>query len=62
MSLYNDEKTQDLQRMILFVEISANVKRFGFYTFVRACKRLNEDEKVLKYPFFVASVLFQNLF
>ena len=30
MKMYRDEKTQDLYRMILFVEIFANVKHFGF--------------------------------
>ena len=30
MKMYRDEKTQGLQGMILFVEISANIKHFGF--------------------------------
>ena len=30
MEMYRDEKPQDLPRMILFVEISANIKRFAF--------------------------------
>ena len=32
MKTYKDEKIQSLQRMILFVEIFANVKRFGVQT------------------------------
>ena len=38
MKMYRDEKTQGLPEMILFVEIFANVKRLGFYTFIKACK------------------------
>ena len=38
MKMYGDEKTQGHQRMILFVKIFANVKCFGFYTFIRAFK------------------------
>ena len=30
MKIYRDEKTQSLQRMILFVEVFVNVKRIGF--------------------------------
>ena len=30
MKMYGDKKTQGLQRMILFIELFANVKRFGF--------------------------------
>ena len=36
------KKTQSLQKMILFVEIFANVKRFGFKTFIGTCKSFNE--------------------
>ena len=28
--MYGDEKTQSLHRMILFIELFVNVKRFGF--------------------------------
>ena len=31
MKMYRDEKTHGLQRMILFIELFANVKRFGFW-------------------------------
>ena len=30
MKMYRDEKTQILQRLILFVEIFVNVKRYSF--------------------------------
>ena len=33
MIMYWDEKTQGLQKMILFEEKFDNVKRFGFWTF-----------------------------
>ena len=36
MKLYRDEKTQGLQRMILFLEIFANVKYFSFLDFQAA--------------------------
>ena len=32
--MYQGEKIQGLQSMILFAEIFANVKRFGFLTFI----------------------------
>ena len=35
MKRYVDEKAQGLQRMILFVEVFINVKRFGFLAIVR---------------------------
>ena len=38
---YSDEKTQSFPRTFLFVEIDI-CKRFGFKTFIRACKLLNE--------------------
>ena len=30
-----DEKTQELKRKILFIELFANVKRFGFQNIIR---------------------------
>ena len=36
--MYRDEKTQGIQRMILFVEVFAIFKCFGFKTFIRASK------------------------
>ena len=30
MKMYRDENTQGFKSMILFIEIFANVKRFGF--------------------------------
>ena len=30
MKMYRDEKTQGFQRMILFEEMFANIKHFGF--------------------------------
>ena len=47
MKIYIVENTNDFQRMILFVNIFANVKCFGFYTFIRAL--LNEMEKRRKF-------------
>ena len=46
--------------MISFVEIYANVKRFGFETFLRSCKLLNEMKgiNILKIPLPLV-VLFQ---
>ena len=44
MKMYRDEKTY-FQRMILFVEILAYVKRFGVKTFNKASKLLNETKK-----------------
>ena len=46
---YRDEKTPGFQRMILFVEIFANVKRFRFETFIRAGKILNDTKKMRKF-------------
>ena len=60
MKMYRNEKTQSLQKMILFIEIFANVKCVSFFTFIRACKLLNEtekDEKVLKHSIPVSSIL-----
>ena len=34
--MYKDEKTQGFQKMILFIELFANV--LGFQTFIRACE------------------------
>ena len=48
MKMYRDEKTQGLHRSILFVELFANVKRFGFQTFIRAYKLLNETKEMRK--------------
>ena len=41
--MYQDEKTQGLQRMILFVEIFAHIKK----------------EKVLKHTISIGNILFQ---
>ena len=30
MTMYRDEKTQGFQRIILYLKIFANIKRFGF--------------------------------
>ena len=35
--------------MILFVELFANVKRFGFGTFIRAVKLVNETKEMRKF-------------
>ena len=43
-----DGKTQGFQKMILFVEIFAKVKHFGFLTFSKAYKLLNEIKKMRK--------------
>ena len=49
MKIFRDEKTQGLKRMIEFVEIFANIKRFAFLTFIKACKLLNKrDNEGLK--------------
>ena len=48
--------------MILFVEKFANVKRFGFETFITKCKLLNKtkkNEKAFKHSIYVDSFLFQ---
>ena len=48
--------------MILFIELFANVKCFGFKTFIRALcviKWNEKDEKVLKWSISVRSVRFQ---
>ena len=49
--MFRDEnkktKTKGLQRMILFVEIFANVKRFDFEIFIKWCKLLNETKTFL---------------
>ena len=34
--------------MILFLEIFANVKRFGYYTLFRVYKLVKETKKILK--------------
>ena len=44
-----DEKLLGIQRMISFVEIFANIKRFSFQTLIWACKMLNEMKKMRKY-------------
>ena len=38
----NEKKKEGLQRIILFVEIFAFVKRFNFLSFTKVCKLLNE--------------------
>ena len=38
--------------MILFLEIFANVKCFGFKTFIKARKLLNETKKMRKFIHF----------
>ena len=53
MKIYNDEKLQGLQRMILLVEIIANVKRFGFRVYKL------KDEELLKHSVSVGCILFQ---
>ena len=45
MKMNGDQKTQGLQRMLLFIELLAFVKHFPFYTFVRACNLLNETKR-----------------
>ena len=30
MKMYRDEKTQGLLKMVLFIELFANIRRFGF--------------------------------
>ena len=40
MKIFTNEKTQGFQRLILFVEIFAIVKRFGFKTFIKTSKKI----------------------
>ena len=49
MKIHRDEKTQCLLRMILFIEIFANVKCFSFETFINVCEYLNEMKKIRKF-------------
>ena len=42
MKIYRDEKRQDGQGMILFIESFANVKYFRFLVFIRAFLLLDE--------------------
>ena len=59
--VYRHEKTQGLQKMILFVELFVDAKRFGFYTFNRAYIWLNEtkNKEVLKYSTSVGTRCFE---
>ena len=45
MKMYKDEKTQGFQGMILFVEISANVKRFEIPHKKLKLKTVNGNKK-----------------
>ena len=61
MKINRNEKAQGLLRMILFLVIFANVKRFDIQTFIMTSELLNEvkGEKVLKHSISVRSILFQ---
>ena len=61
MKIYKWEKIQGLQRMILFIELFANIKRFIFQTFIRAYEFLNETKRWqdFKLSISVGGVLFQ---
>ena len=60
MKMYRGEKIQGLWKMILFVEIFANIKYFGFRTLIRVCKLSNEtkNENVLKHYISICSIRF----
>ena len=32
--------------MILFIELFASIKRFGFWTFIKVCELLKEPKKI----------------
>ena len=49
MKMCRDEKSQGLQRMILFIELFAHVKYFGFSTVFRVWELLMEMEKMRKF-------------
>ena len=49
MQMSGEEQTHGLQWMILFKEMSANIKCFAFLSFVRACKLLNETKNMGKF-------------
>ena len=59
MKMCTVEKSQGLRKMILFVEIFANVKRLGFDTFVRAC-RLSKSSSEYLVLFFLSRYIFNN--
>ena len=44
MKIYGDAKREDLKRIVLFVEIFANVKCFIFQIFISSRKLLNKTK------------------
>ena len=42
----NGKKTQDLQRLVIFIELFAIVKCFGFYTFLMSYEWFNKTKKL----------------
>ena len=46
MKMYGNEKTLGFQRMILFIELFANVKRSGFFYLHLLCELLKKTKKI----------------
>ena len=41
----------EIKKNTMSVEMFANVKRFGFETFIRACQFLNETKTITKFKY-----------
>ena len=48
IKIYRNEKTKAVMRMILFIELFAKVRCFGFYNFISACKLFNDSHTLMK--------------
>ena len=62
INFYLRWKNTSLQRMILFVEIFANIKRFSFKIFIRAFKLLNEIKKMRKFRKILFQLIYYGIF
>ena len=60
MKIYRNEKTEDIQRMILLVELFANDKRLSFQIVINSCRLLKETKKMrnfkILFPFSISNL------